>query len=132
MHALVLPDSVERHYIIVDLGCVNGFILSHRICDGEVKPLLEVQSLPGARRPVLVSWDESAVMELQNGCSLIFNPPPCQLCGTWDRYKRAPCGHGLLCHQCFGAVMAGTRQCLSCTLGGQDLRWPQHSTRPFA
>ena len=130
VHALVLPDSAEGHYNIVDLGCLNGFILSLRICDGKVKWLSDVQSKPKARRPVLVAWDESAVLDLRNGCSLFFNPPPCQLCCERDRDKRAPCGHGLLCHRCFGAVMAGTRQCLSCPLCGQHLLWSQHSSRP--
>ena len=127
VHALVLPDNVQGHYTIVDLGCMKGFSLSHRICGGEVTQLSNVLSKPSARCPVIVPWNESAVVDLQNGCSLIFNPPPCELCGRNGRPKRAPCGHGLLCQVCFDAVVAGRRQCTSCPLCGQHLLWSRQS-----
>ena len=98
-----LPDLAAQRWILVDLGCRQGFSIRARGLSASQDLLVtldDLASLPGQRRPLLAQWTDTTVVDFHNGYSMIFNPRPCQVCRQQPPKQLLACGHAVVCLSC--------------------------------
>lgn len=100
VHAIIL--NVGSYLVVCDVGSLHGFRISAR--SGEsISDQHEDESKPGKRRPLIVAFGETAVLQLgppHAGISVVVNPKKCVICLENARDSIFNCGHFVCCRAC--------------------------------
>eukprot|EP01062_Namystynia_karyoxenos_P083197 TRINITY_DN9522_c3_g1_i1.p2 TRINITY_DN9522_c3_g1~~TRINITY_DN9522_c3_g1_i1.p2 ORF type:complete len:612 (+),score=182.75 TRINITY_DN9522_c3_g1_i1:70-1836(+) len=107
LHCVIFALPEKRRLLVADVGSCVGVRMVERS-----GPEGLMHSLPQLRRPMLLQWGETAVLQLADQ-TVVINPKECVICMSRHREVQFPCGHYVCCKQCSGKCQGRCPVCRS-------------------